>query len=513
MPPRAYSGVSLDREPLEFTVPNIAAFASEGANISAPLPRRRGARIYLVGAGVAQVCALVRYTVLARLLGPEQLGLAATVILTSQFFDSITDSGSDRYLIQDRDGDTPQVQSLVQLVYVSRGLFIATALLIGAAPLAAFYRAPALAEAFVLLAVSPLIFGFLHLDIRRAQRHNDFRAEAVGMLIGESLGFVVAVTAAFATRNFIAVVYGLIARSVAMVVVSHSLAARKYRLRFSSEYAPRLARFALPLMLNGLLLFFGLQGDRLIVVSRLGLTTLGQYSAVLLLIYYPSSLLTRYLATMHLPLVAKDLTRDVADAPAVERLAGQAMLLGLLMAAGFLAVGPMAVVLLYGKRFSIPVLTLCLIGLLQIVRFIRIWPNTVAVGVGRSGIVLSNNIARLIGIPVALAAVVLGGDLEGLVAGLISGEVIALATGILLINRALARGWTRDLDRLLVLLVGGGGLVACALAVREPNLLTIAFATAAIGVTIWRAASREWRTVLEAATFARRFLRWAPVSP
>ena len=71
-------------------------------------PARRGARAYLAGSIVAQGCALGRYTLLARLLGPEQLGLAATLILTQQFFESLSDSGADRFSIQDKDGDTPE---------------------------------------------------------------------------------------------------------------------------------------------------------------------------------------------------------------------------------------------------------------------------------------------------------------------------------------------------------------------------------------------------------------------
>src|SRR3546814_13879063 len=79
----------------------------------------------LVSSGVAQICALARYTILARLLGPEQLGLAAILILTAQFFDSVTDSGSDRFLVQDHAGSVPALLRLTHLVSLGRGLLIA----------------------------------------------------------------------------------------------------------------------------------------------------------------------------------------------------------------------------------------------------------------------------------------------------------------------------------------------------------------------------------------------------
>src|SRR3546814_9352070 len=89
----------------------------------------------LVSSGFAQICALARYTILARLLGPEQLGLAAILILTAQFFDSVTDSGSDRFLVQDRAGSAPALLRLTHLVSLGRGLLIAVGLVVLAGPI------------------------------------------------------------------------------------------------------------------------------------------------------------------------------------------------------------------------------------------------------------------------------------------------------------------------------------------------------------------------------------------
>jgi O-antigen/teichoic acid export membrane protein len=108
---------------------------------SAGSPRaaqRRGGKQYLGASMAAQFCALARYTLLARLLGPEQLGIAVALILTAQFFESVTDSGSDRFLVQDRHGDEAEVQRLAHLVWLGRGILIASALVVLAASIFAF---------------------------------------------------------------------------------------------------------------------------------------------------------------------------------------------------------------------------------------------------------------------------------------------------------------------------------------------------------------------------------------
>jgi O-antigen/teichoic acid export membrane protein len=475
--------------------------------VSAP-PRRRGARLYLGASFAAQVCALIRYTALARLLGPEQLGLAATLILTSQFFDSVTDSGSDRYLIQDRDGDAPDVQRFVQLVFVTRGVVTAGLLVAISGPLAAFYHASSLASGLIILAISPLIFGFIHLDMRRAQRHEDFRTEGIALLVGEAAALCVTLAAALMTHNYMSSVYGLIVRSACIVAVSHLCSERKYALGYAASRAASLARFALPLTLNGLLLFLGSQGDRVLIGNQLGLTALGKYSAVILLIFYPSGVVTRYLAAIHLPRVAvAGRLHERHSVTAAERLAGQTLLIGLGMCAGFAAIGPMAVSVLYGAKFVQPPVDVCLIGILQTARFVRLWPNTAALAIGRSGIVLANNVARLVGLAIGLAAGVSGLGIPGVVAGLVAGEFLALFTAILLLNRATTSSLARDLDRFAILALECAALALAAFAYQHHQVL-LGAAAGIVGVgTIGWAMARERATITDLLTMIARIVR------
>lgn len=397
---------------------------------------RRGAKVYFAGTVLAQVCALVRYTLLARLLGPEQLGLAATVILTQQFFDSISDSGTDRFLIQNRDGDTPEVQRLVQLVMLGRGLFTAAAMVALSIPLAAFYHQPALQGGIMMLAIAPLIGGLLHVDLRRRQRHHDFRIEGVALLVGESLGLITTIVAAFVIRDFTAFLYGLIVRSAAMVTVSHLLSERRFTIGYSREFGPGLARFGLPLVLNGLCFYLGSQGDRLLIGNRLGQTELGLYSAVILLIMNPAAMISRYLITVHLPRLSAGRDDPAKGEAADGALGGITAMMAMAMSAGFALVAPFMVVVLYGQRFAMPAVLVCLIGILQTCRFIRLWPSTGALGVGRSDIVLADNLSRLVGLPLAFVAIGSIGGLTGAILGLIAGELTALVVTKALLNRA-----------------------------------------------------------------------------
>ncbi|HLZ84480.1 MAG TPA: oligosaccharide flippase family protein [Caulobacteraceae bacterium] len=471
------------------------------------LNKRRGADLYFAASATAQASALLRYVVLARLLGPTELGMAATLVLTQGFFDNISDTGSDRFLIQDRDGDLPAVQRLVQLVYVGRGAAIAACLLIFAWPIALFYKTPALAQGLAILALSPLILGFLHLDVRRFQRRLDFRADAISLIIAETVALAATVTAAWLTRSFTAVLYGLILRAIVIVIVSHVRAERPYRLGLSREHARRLGRFAGPLMVNGLLLFMATQGDRALVGNQLGVATLGRYSAVILLIYYPAAMLIRYVQVMYLPALAAARDNPAERTRLVGLFGGQTMLLGLGMAAGFALVAPFLVTTLYGARFTQSAFIVALIGILQASRFLLVWPTTVALSEGRSGAALAVNTVRLIAYPAALVGGWTLGGLGGVVAGFAFGELAAQMAGLGILNRASGRPIWTDFDRVVAFVFACACILAWVWTIEHHGRLqAIGLALASAAVVGW-IVRREKSTIRESLALADRLTR------
>ena len=387
---------------------------------------RTGARFYFAASIVAQASALVRYVILARILGPEELGLAAMLVLTAQFFESVSDTGADRFIVQNPDGDTPRMLGLVHMAMAVRGVVIAGALIVTAGLVARLYSAPQIIPALQVLALVPLVAGFTNLDMRRAQRTGDFRPESYVTMFGELAGVAASAVAAFIVRDHTAVLYGLIARAIIMVGASHVVSQRRYGWAYGRSEAHHFFQFAGPLAINGLFLYFGSQGDRLLVASGLGAAALGQYSAILLLIFNPTSAVTRFLQGMHLPQVAASRDDPIALRRQGERLAAQTLLLSVGAAVGFAAVGPWIAPILYGNLGVQPLLIFAGLGVVQAARMLRGWPTTLALGLGRSSEVMINNIVRVVALPLALLASLQWHSLPAILLGFFTGEVLAL---------------------------------------------------------------------------------------
>ena len=466
-------------------------------------PRRTGMLTFTIGNAVAQASALLRYLVLARVLGPGQLGIAAMLILVSQFFDQISDAGFDRLLIQSSIGNTRTMNATVHGALILRGLAISSTITLTSGLIARFFHQPAMQHALLLLAVAPIMNCFTHYDFRRVQRHHRFASDGVMTIVSELASLITIVVVVLLTRSFVAVAWSLIVRGLVAAIMSQLLARRPYSVKFDRRHFQAMTSFGLPLMANGVLLFLTGQGDRLFIGNQLGAEALGHYSAVILLIFYPATMLSRLVQSINLPIISERRANVEFRSRAINRLAGQASTLGLAMTMGFAFIAPFAVPILYGKQFTLPILLLALIGVLQGARFMRLWPVTVSLAAGKSHIVLANSVARFVAFPLALVFVKWLGGLAGVIVAFIVAEFFAFIVSLMQLHRHNLGDVRRDWVRLgqTVALFAGVALTAFG---TTGSIFQVIFGSVLVVATIPAFLGSERETLLSFVNLLRR---------
>lgn len=393
-----------------------------------------GRRIVLPALIYVQGIALIRNTLMARLLGPEQFGLAVTFLLAQQFIEMSTDTGLNKFVLQNRFGNRPSIQATIQAMAATRGILIAL-LIIGVAwPVFGLLGLNHSPTPFVILACASLAMGLLHFDNARQQRNNVFVNDSLSAVVGETIGLAAGLATLFFTRSYIAALVGIMARSIAVSLMSHIMADRRYHIRYAPSWGKAVMHYSWPLLINGPLLFLSTQFDRIFVNAWLGLRELGIYSAALLLVVLPLGLLTRVLGTIFVPRLSAANHAGTIDTVETE-FTGVAMTAFIIAACGFCIVGPTALRVLYGPSYAQAVLPVALIGLAQAIRFLRTWPSSIAIAVGRTGNVLLSTVVRLLALPFGLVGILLGEGIAGLAAGLLAGETLALVISLVMLNR------------------------------------------------------------------------------
>lgn len=429
-------------------------------------------RMLVVANSASLAMSLARNVILARLIGPEQFGVAATLLLLILFFDAISDSGTDRYLIQSREGDNPEVQHTAQSVIFVRGTAQAALMIAGAIPLAQLFNTPGAEMAYMWLALVPFLTGLVHLDSKRRQRQSNFGPEILMVVAADLVSLVVTVTSAFLLRDFHAALYGLIARALTLVAVSHLVAERRFGVAWRPEVLKRLYSFGWPLMLSAITIFLTMQSDRLMVAQLAGIRDLGIYSAAVMLTYSPVNVLFTTFARVGLARLSRFQDNLEAFDRQFLRFSALVLATAILCGASLACFGRTASMLLFGKAYAESSLLFTILGFLQATRLLRVWPTCGSFALGMTRDLLAANSARLVAIPIGYIFFRVEGSLSALALGFFAGELLALIWALVRYNRLRHAPLHRNFKVLLIFLASAGTAFAIA-PVLDGNIFTI----------------------------------------
>ena len=406
-----------------------------GAGLSLRGRVLKGAAVLSVGQGVGQALSFVRNIIVARLVSPDDFGIAATFAITVSLLEMLSDLAADKLLIQARDGDDENLQATAQLWQFTRGLGSAVLIALLAWPMSRLFKVPQAQWAFYWLALVPLLRGFVHLDLKRLQRGMKFTPQVLTEVGSQTLITAAAWPLAYWLRDYSAVLWLVIVQAAALAVLSHLTAQRPYRWAYDRVQMRRLLGFGWPLLINGLLMFGIFQGDRLVIGSMYSVHALAVYSVSFALATAPNMILGSIMASLSLPVLAQ-----VQDTPGeftqrYRLMVQTAGALAALVVVGLITPGAWLIPFVFGPAYIAagPVFT-WLVGA-EALRLIRLAPTSAAVARADTQTCLRSNLVRVLAFPLAGACATVGLPLPWIAACAFFAEVLAFSAAIVRTQR------------------------------------------------------------------------------
>ena len=108
-----------------------------------------------------RAAALVKIAILARILTPHDFGLFGIAALALGFFETLTETGVNQAVIHS-DKKTGELMDSAWVVAIIRGFLISILILAASWPVAEFFRDPEVLPLIWLIAVIPLVKGFIN---------------------------------------------------------------------------------------------------------------------------------------------------------------------------------------------------------------------------------------------------------------------------------------------------------------------------------------------------------------
>ena len=320
--------------------------------------------------GIA-VLSFLRNILVARLVSVEDFGVASTFAIVTSLVAMANNFAVDKLLIQTSSDNVVATQRSLQFFEFSRGLLNGLLTFFIAGLFADYFENQELLWAYQLLALVPVLRGLAHLDFVRFQRQMKFmslvKLELIPHLISLSLFPVLAMI----YDDYLVFLYMLLGAEISRLLLSHFLAENRYGWKINLSDFKTIFHFGWPLILNNVLFFAVSQGEKSLVGFAIGLEELGWFSATFSLAFLPAMVLIRTIQSLFLPIFSRISLEDENFRNGVSSLMVITTILGFLLSLGTVIIGPIALKLIYGVKYSAGTELIGLLGIIQSLRVAR----------------------------------------------------------------------------------------------------------------------------------------------
>lgn len=236
---------------------------------------------------VEKLSEIIRASFLARWFSRDEMGMVAILLMLQLGIRVLTETGHYAALVQRTDDQLDEAIDTSFVTSAIRGVVLTLLLMAVAGPVATFYREPRLAG---LIMVSGIVFFLDGLESkhmlrfnRRVEMHKPKLIEAGATAV--NLAITIGVAIAFDT--IWCVVFGSLGSRLVRVVLTHVVAERRTRLRFSKPIFWELFRYGRNIWGTAVLVFLVTQMDDAVVGRVLDLDRLSLYALAYMLANLP----------------------------------------------------------------------------------------------------------------------------------------------------------------------------------------------------------------------------------
>lgn len=401
-------------------------------------PKSAARAMFLSGQASEALMPLVRNILMARLLVPEQFGLAVALSVVMVVVEQCMDFGLDRFIVQHEPGREDIRRDTIHTLNIARGFAIALLVAALGPFLARWMEAPEAAWAFVALGLASVFRGFMNLGVKELTRDYVYWVDAL-TLAGTQVMWTVLIAGLYLVfGDYRCMLFAILGAQFTAMVTSHLLSPYAWRPRLDPEIARGLIRAGAPLVPNGMMLAAKNLGDRLVAAMVLGLSAMALYSTAVMSALMPRSIIERFLLTVFLPYFVNAGLDSARDSGLFDVFALMRSLIAATYGLAYLILGVPAVAFVFGSEY-LPAQTLVDAVALTIVTKLMLGLIVApALAYKQTSLVLVGSTGGLMGFGAGVVAVVLTRDLTAMILGFTLVEFVTLGVIIQVASRRFA---------------------------------------------------------------------------
>ncbi|EJN57819.1 lipopolysaccharide biosynthesis protein [Halogranum rubrum] len=208
-----------------------------------------------------RVLQLAMLVILARLIGPAEIGLVGIALLSVSAIQKFTNFGLNAALVQREEENVDEHLNTMWILEILRGSLIFVVLFFLAPFIGQLFSEPRATDLIRVIGLSPLLFGLTNPGVMYFQKKLEFHKQFVLRVGGEIAQFVVAVAVAMVEPTAWAFVAGYVAADVVRLVASYLMHSYRPSIQFDRESAGELIGYGKWITGSSILYFLYSEGD------------------------------------------------------------------------------------------------------------------------------------------------------------------------------------------------------------------------------------------------------------
>ncbi len=253
---------------------------------------------------IQQILTLARLIVLAHLLLPSDFGLLGIAVLTMYGLDVFSQTGLQQALVHKKSDITTDLDA-VWTVLAVRGALLFVALFLLAPLIAEFFGTLEAVPVLQVIGISLIFQGLTNPGTFFFLKDLDFRKQFLFRFSGTLADFIVCMTAVLIFQNVWALVFGLIAKDLTLLVLSYVIHPYRPKLNFDLRKVRDLSNYGRWILVSSALVFILIQGDDILVGRILGVAALGFYQMAYGFSNTPSTEISQMFSQVAFPVYSK----------------------------------------------------------------------------------------------------------------------------------------------------------------------------------------------------------------
>ena len=252
-----------------------------------------------------RVLQLVMLIILARLIGPSEVGLMGIALLTLSGVRKFTKMGLNSQLIQQVDSNVDAYLNTTWLLEIARGVVIFTVLFVAAPFIAQVFDTPRATDMIRVIGLSPLILGLQNPGVVSFSKNLDFHKRFVYYLSGQVVQLTVAVGFALYEPTAWAFILGFVSGDLMMLVLSYALHEYRPWPSFDRSKAGELINYGKWLTASSILYWLYSEGDDAFIGWLLTPAALGFYQYAYQFSNAPATEIAQVVSSVMFPALSK----------------------------------------------------------------------------------------------------------------------------------------------------------------------------------------------------------------